>query len=89
MTTDTAPLTAEDFARGIVDMRFSDVMRVVDAINVANGYTSGKRSRGKVDGMTLLSAAQAILDPGKQDKAPAPKARTAPPAEKPAAKEPA
>lgn len=89
MTTDTAPLTAESFARGIIEMRFSDVMEVVDAINVANGYTGTKRSRGKVDGMTLLSAAQAILEPGKEHKAPAPKARTAPPAEKPAAKEPA
>lgn len=77
MTTDTPPLTAEDFAHGIMNMRFSDVMRVVDAINVANGYSGAKRSRGKVDGMTLLSAAQAILEPGKQDRAPATAARRA------------
>ena len=54
--TDTTSANAKDFASGILHMSFSDVMQIVDAINQANG------GRKTIDGKTLLSAANLILD---------------------------
>ncbi len=49
-------LTATTFATTILEMRFGDVMEVVDAINAANG------KRKSIDGVTLLAAANLILN---------------------------
>ena len=46
---------AMTFAESILDMRFTDVMEVVDAINQANG------KRKSIDGETLLAAAGLII----------------------------
>jgi len=74
-------MTADTFATGLKAMSFFDVQRIVDAINAS------RNARSAVDGMTLMRAADLILNPtaATADPKPARKPRTVePPAPNPA-----
>ncbi len=57
MTNTETTNDAKEIARAILDMKFADMITVMNAINEATGA-----KRGKVDGITMLKAAQLILD---------------------------
>lgn len=57
MTNTETTNDAKEIARAILDMKFADMITVMNAINQATGA-----KRGKVDGISMLFAAELIID---------------------------
>jgi len=57
LMTDTTQPGATAIAQAILDMKFADMITVMNAINQATGA-----KRNRVDGVSMLKAAQLIID---------------------------
>ncbi len=64
--TDTTANDAKTIAHSILNMKFSDMVTVMNAINQATGA-----KRHRVDGLAMLKAAQLIIDDKVDDGEPA------------------